>query len=74
MNKVFSLPRYTEIVVQDDFRQKIYHAVRKGDINVVTILAPLTENPNAPNDIGKTPSSFTKNAEIFLNPQYIQWN
>ena len=30
MNKVFSLPRYTEIVVQYDFRQKIYHAVRKA--------------------------------------------
>ena len=55
MNKVFSLPRYTEIVVQDNFRQKIYHAVHKGDINVVTILAPLTENPNAPGEDGMTP-------------------
>ena len=55
MNKVFSLPRYTEIVVQDDFRQIIFHAVRKGDINVVTILAPLTENPNAPGEDGITP-------------------
>ena len=55
MNKVFSLTRYTEIVVQDNFRQKIYHAVHKGDINVVTILAPLTENPNAPGEDGMIP-------------------
>ena len=31
---------------------------------IVKILAPLTDHPNAPDNDGNTPSSVTKNAEI----------
>ena len=35
-----------------------------GHEEIVRILAPLTDNPNAPNKDGKTPSECTKNEEI----------
>ena len=38
-------------------------AVNNGHTEIVKILAPLTDNPNAPNTDGETPSSVT-NAEI----------
>ena len=62
------LPCYSAPEVQDDFRNKIWKSCRmkKSSIRnteIVKILAPLTYNPNAPNN-GKTPSSVTNNAEI----------
>ena len=39
-------------------------AVRNGHTEIVKILAPLTDNPNAPNDSGFTPSSVTNNEII----------
>ena len=42
----------------------IHEAAWNGHIEIVKILAPLTDNPNAPNNDGKTPSSVTKNKEI----------
>ena len=35
-----------------------------GYTEIVKFLAPLTDNPNAPNKNGQTPSSLTKIAEI----------
>ena len=63
------LPCYTSPAVQDDFRKKIWESCKKQessdeDIEIVKILAPLTDNPNAPNKYGYTPSSRAKNAEI----------
>ena len=54
------LPCYTRSEVQDDLRKKIYEiSVRKGgsdeDLEIVKIIAPLTENPNAPSKNGETP-------------------
>ena len=47
--------------------EKISHE----DVEIVKILAPLTDNPNAPNDIGRTPNqrgitplAVAKNTEI----------
>ena len=66
---IVDLPCYTSPAVQDDFRKKILESCQKEessdeDIEIVKILAPLTDNPNAPDNDGKTPSSVTKNAEI----------
>ena len=54
------IPCYTSPAVQDDFREKIWESCRKSgssdeDTEIVKILAPLTENPNAPNEYGWTP-------------------
>ena len=54
------LPCYSTPAVQDDFKKKIRKICAKGessdeDIEIVKILAPLTDNPNAPNKDGETP-------------------
>ena len=59
-NKPIKLPCYTSPTVQDDFRKKILGScMRKEssdeDIEIVKILAPLTEHPNAPDNNGNTP-------------------
>jgi len=46
--------------VQDDFKKKIMVVCKKQksseeDIEIVKILAPLTDNPNAPDKDGETP-------------------
>ena len=65
MNKVVvDLPQYTNTVVQDDFREKIYCGALKGDTRIVTILAPLTDDPNAPDNTGRTPHLVARNEEI----------
>ena len=46
---------YTSPVVQSDLRQKIYQAAQNGSTKIVEILAPLTDNPNAPDENGRTP-------------------
>ena len=48
------LPCYTSPAVQDDFRKKIRERCKERgssveDTEIVKILAPLTDNPNAPN-------------------------
>ena len=53
-------PCYSSSAVQDDFRKKIWECCENlkwsdEDANIVKILAPLTDNPNAPNEFGKTP-------------------
>ena len=53
------LPCYTSPDVQDDFRKKIYTAADCGHTAIVKILAPLTDNPNAPNNDGETPIYLT---------------
>ena len=54
------LPCYTSPAVQDEFRKKIWECCEKQESSdenteIVKILAPLTNNPNAPNEYGKTP-------------------
>ena len=53
-------PCYCTPAVQDDFKKKIWECCKKQnlskeDTEFVKILAPLTDNPNTPNNIGKTP-------------------
>ena len=64
------LPCYSRPDVQDDFKKRIRESCKKEvlsdeDTEIVKFLAPLTDNPNAPDNDGKTPSSITKNAEIY---------
>ena len=54
------LPCYTSPDVQDDFRKIIMECCEKWglsdeDTEIVKILAPLTENPNAPDRYGNIP-------------------
>ena len=57
------LPCYTNPAVQDDFRKKIRESYKKmessaEDMEIVKILAPWTDNPNTPNNLGITPISW----------------
>ena len=66
---LIDLPCYTNPEVQDDFQKQIWKAVHLSDenIEIVTILAPLTNNPNAPNACGHTPiccAAFYGHTEI----------
>ena len=55
------LPCYTNPAIQDKFKKRIRKSCEKWgrssdeDLEIVKILAPLTDNPNAPNIDGKTP-------------------
>ena len=54
------LPCYTNSAVQNDFRKRIRECCEKSgssdeDTEIIKILAPLTENPNAANEDGRTP-------------------
>ena len=51
-DEVYFIPGYTYKIVQDDFRQKIHQGVLKGHTDAIKILAPLTDNPNAPDEDG----------------------
>ena len=55
----FDLPCYTKPVAQEDFWNRICkaakHRQRKGYVEMVKILATLTDNPNAPDKHGNTP-------------------
>ena len=58
--KSFDLPCYTKPDVQEDFRKKIRKKCYQWrpcneDTEIVKILAPLTDNPNAGDNDGKTP-------------------
>ena len=57
------LPCYSSPAVQDDFRKKIRQICNKWswesseeDTEIVKIVAPLTDNPNAPDEYGITPT------------------
>ena len=74
------LPCYSSPAVQDDFRMRIWECCDKlrselsdEDIEIVKILAPLIDNPNAPNNYGDTPifwAAYNGHTEIvkFLAP------
>ena len=61
------LPCYSRPAVQDEFRKKILNFVKisgeksvgwdssEEDVEIVKILAPLTDNPNTPDEIRNTP-------------------
>ena len=63
--KVVDLPCFTNPTVQDDFKEQIWKSCRckpnissstlKKHFEIIKILAPLTENSNAPNEQGQTP-------------------
>ena len=59
-DSLVDLPCYTNLAVQDDFRKRIRESAKKWrsfdeDAEIVQILAPLTENPNARYGCGSTP-------------------
>ena len=53
------LPCYSSPAIQKNFRRRIWDSCRKGrrdeDSEIVKFLAPLTDNPNAPDEDGVTP-------------------
>jgi len=57
---IFDLPCYTSSAVQNDFRTQIRKICWKSwecneNTEIIKILAPLTDNPNAPTETGRTP-------------------
>ena len=56
---IFDLPSYTSSAVQNDFRTQIRkrcgHWKCNENTEIIKILAPLTDNPNAPTETGWTP-------------------
>ena len=54
-NDSFNLPCYTSPLAQEDLQKKINEAAWNGNTEIVKIMAPLTENPNAPDEYGITP-------------------
>ena len=66
------LPCYSSPVVQNEFRRRIRESCKKRgpsdeDTEIVKILAPLTDNPNAPDNVGWTPihsAAFKGHTEI----------
>ena len=60
LEKMKNPPCYSNPDVQDNFKKRIWEACENvetsdEDIEIVKILAPLTDNPNAPNKYGETP-------------------
>ena len=69
------LPCYSSPAVQNDFRKRIREICEKtessdADKEIVKILAPLTDNLNAPNNYGKTPIywAYTEICQGSRNP------
>ena len=57
---IFDLPCYTSSAVQKDFRRNIITSVQQSwpwnrQTEIIKMLAPLTDNPNSPDENGKTP-------------------
>ena len=46
---------YNPNVPDENGRTAIYWAAKMGHLEIVKILAPLTDNPNTPNKCGQTP-------------------
>ena len=62
---VVDIQCYSNPVVQDDFRKRIRESCMKqessiNDIEIMKILAPLTDNLNAPDEDGDTPIDLAK--------------
>ena len=75
MNKVLvDLPQYTNVVVQDDFMEKIHQAAYKGHTKIVKILAPLADNPNAQNKNGETPIDCAARNGYAEIVSILEWN
>ena len=53
-----------EFLQCEDGNNPIFIAAHNGRTEIVKILAPLTDNPNASNKHGKTPIEVAKNKEI----------
>ena len=53
-----------DLYIETRLPTPIYWAAKNGHTVIVQILAPLTDNPNAPDNQGKTPIAVAKNAEI----------
>ena len=71
------LPCYSNPDVQDDFKKQIMKICQKmktsdEDTEIVKILAPLTDNLNAPDKWGNTPSSVAKTVEILIILKYYK--
>ena len=49
----------------------MYWAALKGHMGIIKLLAPLTHNPNAPNNYSQTPSSVATNLETFQQSMKI---
>ena len=70
IKKAFDLPCHTKLDVQEEFRKKLRNVcsqlrpTNEACIEIVKILVPLTDNPNAPSNSGKTPTAVAKNEEI----------
>ena len=68
-NVLQDLPCYSSSDVQDEFLKQIWQScwmpeLSDENMEIVKILAPLTDNPNAPTKNGKTSSSLIKFAEF----------
>ena len=69
--KVLDLPCYFRPAIQDEFRKKIWDIifvqkkVSDEDLEIVTILGPLTENPDAPDKDGQMMTKLLKFAQGF---------
>ena len=55
---------YVPRIKECGWSSSIHLATLIGYTEIVKILTPLTDNPNAPDNNGATPSSVTKNVEI----------
>ena len=69
--KVLDLPCYFRPAIQDEFRKKIWDIifvqkkVSDEDLDIVTILGTLTENPDAPDKDGQLMTKLLKFAQGF---------
>ena len=80
--RLVDLPCYTNSDVQDDIRKKIcisceISKLSNEEIEMVKILAPLTERPNAPDRYGRTPIYYAAqfyNNSLSLFVRYLQRN
>ena len=63
-NTIFWMKKFRSPSKQESQKEWIFKAAKYGYTEIVKILAPLTDNPNAPNNNGDTPISVAKNAEI----------
>ena len=59
-----SWPLYQIFLIFGDGVTPILRAAQDGCTEIVKILAPLRDNPNAPNKTGVTPYEVAKNEEI----------
>ena len=71
LKKVVDLPCFSNPRIQDEFRRKIMKCCsgswkKRHSTEMVQLLAPLTDNPNAP-DEGGDPNSFSSMEWVYKN-------